>query len=167
MAGDAGGSLGTGVSEQYINRVHPGQPIEAVLDAYGDWRIPAHVITTVPSADRGLAEGNDGIEFWRRSGGGEVSSPSATPPRWPPGRATFTGAPGEGMARLTAYATGKVGTRTANGDPNLDIAGELPSTRSQRRSQLRERTRSRAQVARTPHHQDTPPSSRRTPASRP
>ena len=28
------------------------QPVEAVLDAYPDWRIPAHVITTVPSADR-------------------------------------------------------------------------------------------------------------------
>ena len=40
------------VSESYINRVRPGQPVEAVLDAYPDWRIPAHVITTVPSADR-------------------------------------------------------------------------------------------------------------------
>jgi RND family efflux transporter MFP subunit len=40
------------VSENYINRVRPGQPVEAVLDAYPDWRIPAHVITTVPSADR-------------------------------------------------------------------------------------------------------------------
>jgi HlyD family secretion protein len=40
------------VAEQYIERVRPGQPIEAVLDAYKDWRIPAHVITTVPSADR-------------------------------------------------------------------------------------------------------------------
>ena len=40
------------VSEQYINRVVPAQPVEAVLDAYPDWRIPAHVITTVPSADR-------------------------------------------------------------------------------------------------------------------
>jgi RND family efflux transporter MFP subunit len=40
------------VSESYINRVHPGMPVEAVLDAYPDWRIPAHVITTVPSADR-------------------------------------------------------------------------------------------------------------------
>jgi Fe2+ transport system protein FeoA len=26
--------------------------VEAVLDAYQDWRIPAHVITTIPSADR-------------------------------------------------------------------------------------------------------------------
>ena len=40
------------VSESYINRVKPGQPVEAVLDAYPDWRIPTHVITTVPSADR-------------------------------------------------------------------------------------------------------------------
>lgn len=40
------------VSESYINRVRPGQPVEAVLDAYPDWRIPGHVITTVPSADR-------------------------------------------------------------------------------------------------------------------
>ena len=40
------------VSESYINRVTPGQPVEALLDAYPDWRIPAKVITTVPSADR-------------------------------------------------------------------------------------------------------------------
>jgi hypothetical protein len=32
--------------------VRPEQRVEAVLDAYPDWRIPAHVITTVPSADR-------------------------------------------------------------------------------------------------------------------
>jgi RND family efflux transporter MFP subunit len=40
------------VSESYINRVRPKQPVEAILDAYPDWRIPAHVITTVPTADR-------------------------------------------------------------------------------------------------------------------
>jgi len=40
------------VSETYINRVKDGQKVEAVLDAYQDWRIPAHVITTIPSADR-------------------------------------------------------------------------------------------------------------------
>ncbi len=40
------------VNEGYINRVHSAQPVEAVLDAYPDWRIPAHVITTVPTADR-------------------------------------------------------------------------------------------------------------------
>lgn len=40
------------VNESYINRVKPAQKVEAVLDAYPDWRIPAHVITTVPTADR-------------------------------------------------------------------------------------------------------------------
>jgi RND family efflux transporter MFP subunit len=40
------------VNESYINRVKPDQRVEAVLDAYPDWRIPAHVITTVPTADR-------------------------------------------------------------------------------------------------------------------
>jgi RND family efflux transporter MFP subunit len=40
------------VNETYINRVIPGQKVEAVLDAYPEWRIPAHVITTIPSADR-------------------------------------------------------------------------------------------------------------------
>ena len=40
------------VSESYINRVTPGQPVEAVLDAYPEWRIPSKVITSVPSADR-------------------------------------------------------------------------------------------------------------------
>src|SRR4030095_7001015 len=40
------------VNEAYINRVRPSQPAEGVLDAYPDWRIPAHVITIVPTADR-------------------------------------------------------------------------------------------------------------------
>ena len=40
------------VNEAYINRVQPNMRVEAVLDAYPDWRIPAHVITAVPTADR-------------------------------------------------------------------------------------------------------------------
>jgi RND family efflux transporter MFP subunit len=40
------------VNEIYINRVRPGQEVEAVLDAYPDWHMPARVITTVPAADR-------------------------------------------------------------------------------------------------------------------
>jgi RND family efflux transporter MFP subunit len=40
------------VNESYINRVRSDQMVTAVLDAYPDWQIPAHVITTVPSADR-------------------------------------------------------------------------------------------------------------------
>jgi RND family efflux transporter MFP subunit len=40
------------VNEGYINRVREGQPVEAVLDAYPEWRIPVHVIAVVPTADR-------------------------------------------------------------------------------------------------------------------
>ena len=40
------------VNESYINRVQPKQAVSAVLDAYPDWQIPAHVITLVPTADR-------------------------------------------------------------------------------------------------------------------
>lgn len=40
------------VNESYITRVFDGQPVRAVLDAYPEWQIPAHVITTVPTADR-------------------------------------------------------------------------------------------------------------------
>jgi HlyD family secretion protein len=40
------------VNESYINRVKPDQGVTAVLDAYQDWQIPAHVITMVPTADR-------------------------------------------------------------------------------------------------------------------
>jgi RND family efflux transporter MFP subunit len=40
------------VNEAYINRVRPGQEVEAALDAYPDWRIPGRVITPVPTADR-------------------------------------------------------------------------------------------------------------------
>jgi RND family efflux transporter MFP subunit len=40
------------VNEAYIQRVIPGQKVQATLDAYRDWQIPAHVITTIPAADR-------------------------------------------------------------------------------------------------------------------
>ncbi|MBA8882360.1 efflux RND transporter periplasmic adaptor subunit [Dokdonella fugitiva] len=43
------------VNESYINRVAAKQPVEAVLDAYPDWKIPGHVIAIIPTADRGKA----------------------------------------------------------------------------------------------------------------
>ncbi len=43
------------VNEAYIDRVHAGQPAVAVLDAYPSWRIPAHVIAVVPTADKSKA----------------------------------------------------------------------------------------------------------------
>jgi RND family efflux transporter MFP subunit len=40
------------VNESYINRVEAGQPAEAALDAYPDWKIPCKVIAIIPTADR-------------------------------------------------------------------------------------------------------------------
>ncbi len=43
------------VNEAYINRVSAPQSAQAVLDAYPDWTIPAHVVTIIPTADRNKA----------------------------------------------------------------------------------------------------------------
>ncbi len=40
------------VNESYINRVTPGQPVAATLDAYPDWQIPCRVVAIIPTADR-------------------------------------------------------------------------------------------------------------------
>jgi HlyD family secretion protein len=40
------------VNESYINRVEPGQVVEATLDAYPDWKIPCKVTAIIPTADR-------------------------------------------------------------------------------------------------------------------
>jgi RND family efflux transporter MFP subunit len=69
------------VSESYINRVKPNQPVEAVLDAYPDWRIPAHVITTVPTADRQKAtvRVRIGFDASTRSGSAESRAEELDP----------------------------------------------------------------------------------------
>jgi HlyD family secretion protein len=40
------------VGESFINRVKAGQPVEATLDAYQDWKIPGKVIAIITTADR-------------------------------------------------------------------------------------------------------------------
>ncbi len=43
------------VGEAFIGRVQPQMPVEVVLNAYQDWKIPAEVIAIIPAADRGKA----------------------------------------------------------------------------------------------------------------
>jgi RND family efflux transporter MFP subunit len=43
------------VSENFINRVVPQQPVTVQLNAYPDWTIPARVIAIIPTADRAKA----------------------------------------------------------------------------------------------------------------
>lgn len=40
------------VNESHINRVKPDQRVEATLDSYQEWKIPAKVIAIIPTADR-------------------------------------------------------------------------------------------------------------------
>ncbi len=51
------------VNESYIARVEPGQPVISVLDAYPDWKIPSHVRTIIPTADRQKATVKVRISF--------------------------------------------------------------------------------------------------------
>ena len=43
------------VGEAYIGRVRPKMPVEATLNSYPDWKIPAEVVAIIPAADRGKA----------------------------------------------------------------------------------------------------------------
>lgn len=54
------------VNEAYIDRVHPGQAVQAALDAYPDWRIPANVTAIIPTADREKATVKVRIAFEKR-----------------------------------------------------------------------------------------------------
>jgi HlyD family secretion protein len=51
------------VNESYIARVHDGQPVTAILDAYPDWQIPSKVRTIIPTADRQKATVKVRISF--------------------------------------------------------------------------------------------------------
>lgn len=51
------------VNESYIARVVPGQRVDAVLDAYPEWHIPASVRTVIPTADRQKATVKVRISF--------------------------------------------------------------------------------------------------------
>ena len=80
------------VSEAYIGTVKPDMPAEAVLGAYPDWKIPAHVIAIVPAADRGKATVKVRVALEQKDGrivpdmGVRVSffGPKATPAAAPP-----------------------------------------------------------------------------------
>lgn len=54
------------VNEAFIGRVVPGGPVNAVLDAYPDWTIPASVIAIVPTANREKATVKVRIRFEKK-----------------------------------------------------------------------------------------------------
>jgi HlyD family secretion protein len=111
------------VNETYINRVVNGMKVESVLDAYPDWRIPSHVITTIPSADRQKATVKVRIGFDRPTGSGSPragSSGAALDPRILPDMGVkvsfLRDAPPAGQAAVTVRAVvPKPAVRTAEG----------------------------------------------------
>jgi RND family efflux transporter MFP subunit len=110
------------VNEAFINRVASGQGVEATLNAYPDWKIPASVIAIIPSADRSKATVKVRIAIQAKDGrivpdmgvrvGFLHSQPSATP--GPTGVLVPSEAVrGEGAAAVVfVYAEGKVERRT-------------------------------------------------------
>jgi RND family efflux transporter MFP subunit len=78
------------VNESYIARVQPDQKVDAVLDAYPDWRIPSKVRTVIPTADRQEGHG-ESPHFFRQA---------RTPD--PPGHGSQSRLPGGGGARRSA-----------------------------------------------------------------
>lgn len=54
------------INEAFIGRVKPRQKVQAVLNAYPDWIIPAEVIAIVPTADRSKATVKVRIAFLQR-----------------------------------------------------------------------------------------------------
>lgn len=114
------------VNESFINRVYPGQKVEAVLDAYPDWRIPAHVITTVPTADRQKATVRVRIGFDRPAGD---KSPGALDPRILPDMGVKVSflreeEPEQATAAAPRYQVPKSAIRTADGQTILFVVHE-------------------------------------------
>jgi RND family efflux transporter MFP subunit len=54
------------VSENFINRVQPGQDAAVTLNAYPEWKVPAYVIAIIPTADRAKATVRVRIGFRQR-----------------------------------------------------------------------------------------------------
>ena len=101
------------VNESYINRVEPGQAVEATLDAYPDWKIPCKVIAIIPDGRPAKihGEGAGGFRPARSAhpagdvGEGGLSETAADRPRQaqpvivPKSAVRKPGRPGRGVCR--------------------------------------------------------------------
>lgn len=130
MAEGAGGSLGTGVSRRSVlGGAGKVAAAGVALGAAGAVVAPELAAANATGGIAVSAKGTTAIEFLaqvQQDGDGLVAFGYLTEVAGLSAADLFTGTPGEGTARLTAYATGKVGTRTANGAVhNLDLSGVL------------------------------------------
>ena len=126
------------VNEAFINRVTPGQPVEATLNAYPDWKIPASVIAIIPAADRSKATVKVRIALKTKDArlvpdmGVRVAFLSDAPATTPAAAGVVVPAEavrGEGTAAVVfVYASGKVERRAvalgrATGTTRLVLSG--------------------------------------------
>jgi hypothetical protein len=130
MAGDAGGSFGAGVSRRSVlGGAGKAAAAGVALSAAGAVVAPELAAANAAGGIAVSPKGTTAIEFLaqiQQDGDQLLAYGYLTEVAGLSEGDLFTGTPGEGTARLTAYATGTVGTRTANGAVhNLDIAGEL------------------------------------------
>jgi RND family efflux transporter MFP subunit len=128
------------VNESYIHRVSPDQRVEAVLDAYPDWRIPAHVITLVPAADRQKATVLVRIGFDRATGAGSSrgpSKPEALDPRILPDmgvKVAFLGADTRPAGQAPPPPSLQVPARAVKSDAGAQVVFVIASDRAERRA---------------------------------
>jgi RND family efflux transporter MFP subunit len=111
------------VNEAYIQRVTPQQPVRATLDAYPESPFPAHVVTTIPSADRDKATVRVRVGFDRLD------------PRILPDmgvKVAFLGEAEEGGAARRAVEVPRAAIRGKEGDEAVLVVG--PDERLERRA---------------------------------
>ena len=101
------------VSENFINRVRPGQPSTVRLNAYPDWEIPAEVLAVIPTADRSKATVKVRVGFKQKD-------PRILPEMG--ARVSFLTAPGEGTAK-----GGAVAQATMLPPEAIDTSGDSPA----------------------------------------
>ena len=98
------------VNENFIARVHGGQPATIKLNAYPDWQIPAYVIAIIPTADRSKATVKVRIGFKSKDArvlpdmGARVAFLSEAQPAQSAGSDGGTGAANAGSVELPAAA---------------------------------------------------------------
>ena len=104
------------VNESSLARVTEEQPVQAVLDAYPDWKIPARVRTVIPTADRQKATVKVRVAF-------DHLDPRILPDMGV--KVTFLGPePPSDLARLPRAVVPKVAIRMEGGDQVVYVLRE-------------------------------------------
>ena len=130
MAGDAGGSLGAGVSRRSVlGGAGKVAAAGVALSATGAVVAPELASANGSGGIAVSAKGTTAIEFLARidqTGDSMIAYGYLTEVAGLSTGDLFTGAPSDTTARLTAFATGTIGTRTVSGAVhNLDLSGTL------------------------------------------